>query len=229
MRWRLIVFAFLLLFAAGFLLLHFGGWLDFGQIKAHHGQLQGWVAARPLLAHIGFFVFFVVATALSIPVATVLTLLAGSVFGFWQALLLVSFASSAGATLAMLLSRYFLREQVEKRWPRWVAPINRGLEDGGILYLLALRLAPTPPFFVVNLLLGLTRVPAWRFFIVSQIGMLPLDVVFVNAGHALASINAPEDVLDAGTLTVLAVAALLPLLLRWLMKSRMKVPDPAPD
>ncbi|HEX6592767.1 MAG TPA: VTT domain-containing protein, partial [Moraxellaceae bacterium] len=111
-----------------------------------------------------------------------------------------------------------------RRWPRWVAAINEGLERDGAFYLLALRLAPAPPFFVVNLLMGLTRVPAWRFFIISQIGMLPLDVVFVNAGRALATLKAPEDVLDAGTLAVFALAALLPLLLRWAMKSRVRMP-----
>lgn len=227
MRWRLIILALLVTAFLAFLLLHFSGWLSFAELKAHHGAMQAWVAARPLLAHLGFFLFFVLATALSIPVATALTLLAGSIFGFWQAIIMVSFASSMGATAAMLLSRYFLRHQVEQRWPQWAAPINRGLEKDGILYLLALRLAPTPPFFVVNLLMGLTRVPAWRFFIVSQIGMLPLDVVFVNAGRELASLNSPEDVLDAGTLTVLALAAFLPLLLRWLMQRKVPVPDDA--
>lgn len=224
MRWRLAIFAILLLAFAGFILLHFGGWLDFARLKAHHGELQAWVLARPLQAYAEFFLVFVLSTALSIPVATVLTLLAGSLFGFWQALLLVSLASSSGATLAMLLSRYFLRAPVEHRWPQWLGPINRGLERDGILYLLALRLAPTPPFFVVNLLMGLTRVPAWRFFIVSQIGMLPLDVVFVNAGRALAALDSPEDILDASTLLILTLAALLPLLLRWAMKSRLRLP-----
>lgn len=224
MRWRLLLLAALGFGFAGFLALHYSGWLDFHTLKAHHGDWQALVQAWPLLAHAGFFVFFVLATALSIPLATVLTLLAGSLFGFWQALLLVSFASSLGATLAMLLARYFLRQSVERRWPRWVAAINGGLERDGVLYLFALRLAPTPPFFVVNLLMGLTRVPAWRFFIVSQIGMLPLDVVFVNAGQALATLNTPEDILDARTLTILALAALLPLLLRWMMKSRVRAP-----
>lgn len=224
MRWRLLILAMVVLAFVGFLALHFGGWLNFHALKSRHSELQAWVQAWPLLSHAGFFLFFVVATTLSIPVATLLTLLAGSVFGFWQALLMVSFASSAGATGAMLLSRYFLRESVEKRWPRWVGVINGGLEKDGAFYLFALRLAPTPPFFVVNLLMGLTRVPAWRFFIVSQLGMLPLDVVFVNAGRALATLNSPEDVLDAGMLAVLALAALLPLLLRWMMRSRVRVP-----
>lgn len=224
MRWRLLILLALLAGLAGFLALHRGGWLDFHALKARHGDMQALVQAWPLLAHAGFFVFFVLVTTLSIPLATVLSLLAGSLFGFWEALLLVSFASSLGATFAMLLARYLLRARVEARWPRWVEAINGGLEKDGPLYLFVLRLAPTPPFFVVNLLMGLTRVPAWHFFIVSQIGMLPLDVVFVNAGRTLATLNSPEDVLDAGTLAVLTLAALLPLLLRWLMRSRVKAP-----
>ncbi len=190
----------------------------FSLLKAHHGELVAWVSAAPLLAAGSFFVVFVLATSLSIPVATLLTLLAGSLFGFTEALLLVSFASTAGATLAMLFSRYFFREPVEQRWPRWVSAINRGLERDGDFYLLALRLAPTPPYFVVNLLMGLTRLPAWRFFLVSQIGMLPLDVVFVNAGRTLATLDSPEDILDAGTLAALMLAGLLPLVLRKLMR-----------
>jgi len=158
-----------------------------------------------------------------VPVATALSLLGGSLFGFWEALLLVSFASSAGATGAMLLSRYVLRTPVERRWPQWVSVINKGLERSGIFYLLALRLAPAPPFFVVNLLMGLTRVPAWHFFIISQIGMLPLDVVFVNAGRTLATLNSPEDILDFGTLAALTVASVLPLLLHGVMRKRVLV------
>lgn len=223
MRWRIMVFLLLILLGIGLLYLHLTGWLDFAALKAHHTQLLLVATEHPFYARAGFILFFVLATSVSIPVATALTLLAGSIFPFWEAVLLVSFASSAGATLAMLLSRYVLREPVERRWPKWVAAINKGLERDGIFYLLALRLAPAPPFFVVNLLLGLTRVPAWRFFIISQIGMLPLDIVFVNAGRTLATLNSPEDILDAGTLAALTVASLFPLLMRWLMRKRVVV------
>ncbi len=225
MRWRLLLVAVLGFGFAGFLALHYSGWLDFHALKAHHREAQALVEAWPLLTQAGFFVFFVLSTALSIPLATALTVLAGSLFGFWPALLLVSFASSLGATVAMLLARYSLRQFVERRWPHRVAAINRGLEKNGVFYLFALRLAPTPPFFIVNLLMGLTRVPPWRFFIVSQIGMLPLDALFVNAGRELASLNRPEDILDAGTLAMLTLAALLPLLLRVMMQSRLSLPD----
>lgn len=195
------------------------GWLDFATLKAQHTRCAELADAWPVSAALLFVLTFVLATSLSIPLATPLTLLAGSVFGFVEALLLVSIASSTGATLAMLLSRYLFRDVVEHYWPRWVRMANRGLEQDGAFYLLFLRLAPAPPYFMVNLLFGLTHLPARTFFIVSQIGMLPVDAVFVNAGRALAKLNSPADVLDADTLIALSLAGLLPLLLRkgWLL------------
>jgi uncharacterized membrane protein YdjX (TVP38/TMEM64 family) len=195
-----------------------GGWLDFATIKAHHNQLAALVRDWPLLSALGFFLGFVLATALSIPIATALSLLAGSLFGLMEALLLVSFASTTGATLAMLLARYVLRDIVEKRWPRLIARTNRGLKQDGLFYLLALRLAPAPPFFVVNLLMGMTRMPAGRFFVISQIGLLPIDIVFVNAGRALATLDSPADALSTDVMLALALASVLPLLLRRLIR-----------
>lgn len=198
------------------------GLLDFATMKAHHDQLAALADAWPVTAGLTFFIGFIVATGLSIPIATGLSLLAGSLFGFAEALLLVSFASSTGATLAMLLSRYVLRDMVEQRWPRLVAATNQGLQRDGAFYLLALRLAPAPPYFVVNLLMGLTRMPVGRFFMVSQLGMLPIDLVFVNAGRALATLNSPADVLDVDIIIALALAGLFPLLLRKIMRRRMQ-------
>lgn len=199
------------------------GWLSFAQVKAHHTVLVTWVGSRPMTAYAGFFFAFVLATTFSVPVATLLTLLVGSVFNFAQALLLVALASSSGATLAMLLSRHVFRTALEERWPDLITRINRGLAKDGDFYLLALRLAPAPPYFLVNLLMGLTRLPAHRFFVVSLIGMLPLDILFVQAGSTLATLASPGDILDARTLTVFALAGMLPLLLRWMMRTRIGV------
>lgn len=201
-----------------FLGLWSAGWLDFDTIKMHHDQLAALVARYPLTSGLVFFIGFVIATGLSIPVATGLTLLAGSLFDFMTALLLVSFAATTGAALAMLLARYVLRDVVERKWPQLVARTNRGLERDGAFYLLALRLAPAPPYFVVNMLMGLTRMPVGRFFVVSQIGMLPLDVVFVNAGRALATLDEPSDVLSADIMMALLLASMIPLLLRHFLR-----------
>lgn len=184
-------------------------------IKAVQGELAGRAASAPVATRLGFLLVFIVATAFSIPVATLLALLAGAVFGFWEGIGLVALASSTGATLAMLGARHFFRAPVEARWPIQVAAINSGFARDGDAYLFALRLAPTPPYFVVNLLMGLTRMPAWRFFIVSLFGMLPLDAVFVNAGRTLARLDSPADLLDGQTIMAFALAGLLPLFWRW--------------
>lgn len=216
-----------LLTIGGLMAMWAGGLPDFATIKAHHDTLAAQVAARPILSTILFFLAFIIATGLSVPVATVMSLLAGSLFGFVEAVLLVSIASSTGATLAMLLSRYVLRDMVEQRWPKLVARTNRQMERDAVFYLLSLRLAPAPPYFLVNLLMGLTRIPAGRFFVISQIGMLPIDLVFVNAGRALATLTAPADVLSDDILFAFAMASLLPLLLRYLLRHRTpRQPDP---
>lgn len=214
MRARLLLIAVAIVSLACLFWLWSAGWLDFSTLKTEHGRLAAIAAARPVAAATVYFTVFVLATSLSIPLATLLTLLGGSVFGFTEALLLVSFASTVGATLAMLLSRHLLRASVERRWPHWVHMANRGVEQDGAFYLLFLRMAPAPPYFMVNLLCGLTRLPVRTFFIVSQIGMLPFDAVFVNAGRALAQLSSPADVLDADTVIALSLAGLLPLLLR---------------
>ncbi|MFP5430758.1 MAG: TVP38/TMEM64 family protein [Gammaproteobacteria bacterium] len=212
--------ALVLLAFGSLMLLWASGVLDLAMLKSHHDELAALVREWPTLSVTLFFMAFVLATALSLPVATMLSLLAGSLFSFEKALLLVSFASSCGATLAMLLARYVLRDLVEKKWPRLVSRTNKGLQRDGFYYLLALRLAPAPPFFVVNLLMGLTRMPAGKFFLVSQLGMLPLDVVFVNAGRALATVSQPADVMSLDIIIALLLASTLPLLLRELLGSR---------
>lgn len=223
LRSRLLLLLVLTVLGAALITLSATDWLSFAQLKAHHATLTAWVGQRALTAYAGFFFAFVLATAFSIPVATLLTLVVGSVFSFAEALLLVSLASSTGATLAMLLSRHVFRLLVERRWPDLAARINRGLAKDGDFYLLALRLAPAPPYFLVNLLMGLTRLPAYRFFVVSLLGMLPLDILFVQAGSTLATLKSPGDILDVRTLAVLGLAGMLPLLFRWLMRTRIVV------
>lgn len=219
MRSRALLLLLIVLLTSGVvLLLWINGLLNFADAKAHYTQLAELVAASPQTSIILFSVVFVIATGLSIPVATVLSLLAGSLFGFVEAMVLVSFASCTGATLAMLLSRYVLRDWVEQRWPRLVASTNRQMTRDDVFYLLSLRLAPAPPYFLVNLLMGLTRISAYRFWVISLVGMLPLNLVFVNAGRALATLDSPSDALNDDILFALMMASLLPLLLRYLLR-----------
>lgn len=190
-----------------------GQWL-FDEIKSHQRQLAGFADAWPWLAGAAYVLLFIGATSLSVPVATGLTIGAGAVFGFTEGLLLTVLAGSIGATLAMLLARHAFRAPVQARWPDWVARIDRGIERDGAFYLLSLRLAPVPPFFVVNAAMGLTQMPARTFFLVTLAGIAPLDAVFVSAGHLLAGLDSPREALGWPLMATFALIGLLPLLMR---------------
>ncbi|MFY8018633.1 MAG: TVP38/TMEM64 family protein, partial [Inhella sp.] len=168
-------------------------WLSLDNLKAQQVALQVQVAAQPWQAALVFFGLYVAVTAVSLPGAAVLTLAAGALFGFWQGLLLVSFASSLGALLAFLVARYLLRDTIQHRFGTRLAPLNEGVARDGPLYLLSLRLVPLFPFWLVNLLMALTPLRAAPFYGVSQLGMLPGTAVFVNAGTQLAAVGALSD------------------------------------
>jgi uncharacterized membrane protein YdjX (TVP38/TMEM64 family) len=154
----------------------------------------------------------VAAAALSIPGALILTLAAGAMFGLGWGLLLVSFASSLGALLAFLVARYLLRDAIQARFGKSLAPINEGVAKDGTFYLLTLRLVPVFPFWLINLLMGLTPMGAGRFYLVSQLGMLAGTAVYVNAGTQLAAIQSPGDILSPGLLGSFVLLGLFPLL-----------------
>ncbi len=188
-----------------------GQLLTLDNLKASRDALVGRYQAQPLATVLAFFAIYVAAAALSIPGAVVLTLAAGAIFGLGMGLLVVSFASSVGALLAFLASRYLLRDAVQARFGPRLASINDGLRRDGVWYLLTLRLVPLFPFCLVNLLMGLTSMPALRFYLASQLGMLAGTAVYVNAGTQLATINAPGDVFSAGLLGSFVLLGLFPL------------------
>jgi pyruvate/2-oxoglutarate dehydrogenase complex dihydrolipoamide dehydrogenase (E3) component/uncharacterized membrane protein YdjX (TVP38/TMEM64 family) len=193
---------------------HFGlgALLTLDHLKASRDALQAQVQARPLATAAVFFAVYVAATALSIPGAVILTLAAGAMFGLGWGLLLVSFASSLGALLAFLAARYLLRDAIQARFGKALAPINEGVEKDGTFYLLTLRLVPVFPFWLINLLMGLTPMGAGRFYVVSQLGMLAGTAVYVNAGTQLAAIQSPGDILSPGLLGSFVLLGLFPLL-----------------
>ncbi|TJZ85585.1 FAD-dependent oxidoreductase [Paracoccus hibiscisoli] len=169
---------------------------------------------RPLLVAGLFLVAYVAVTALSLPIAVWLTLAGGALFGFWTGLLIVSFASAMGATLAFLASRYLLRDWVRARLGARAEAIEAGLARDGAFYLFSLRLMPVVPFFAVNLLMGLTRVPAWRFYWVSQLGMLAGTAVYVNAGTQLAGLDSLSGIVSPPLLASFALLAVFPWIAR---------------
>lgn len=190
-------------------------YLNLDSLRAHQAQLAAWYAQAPATVMALYFAVYVLATALSFPGATVITLAGGAVFGLGWGLLLVSFASSLGALLAFGVARYLLRDMVQARLGARLDAFHQGLERDGAYYLLSLRLVPLVPFFVINLAMGLTRMPGWTFYWVSQLGMLPGTAVYVNAGTQLAHIQSASDVFSPGLLGAFVLLGLLPLLARW--------------
>ncbi len=191
--------------------------LDLAYFQSHYAQLAGAFAQNPLPFAALFFAVYVLVTAVSLPFATLLTLLAGALFGLWQGVLLVSFASSLGATLAMLVARYVLSSKVSRRFSAQMETINQGIRRDGAFYLFALRLTPVVPFFMVNLLMGLTQIRAFTFYWVSQLGMLALTFVYVNSGTQLANLHSLSGIASPALLDSLALAGFAPLVLKKLM------------
>lgn len=192
------------------------GFLSLESIKTHQLALQDYVEQAPARSAVLYFAAYVVVSALSIPGAALLTLLGGTLFPFWQGILLVSFASTLGATLAMLTSRYILRDGVQHRFSHQLKTVNEGMDRNGAFYLFALRVMPLFPFFLVNLLAGLTSLSVRRYWWISQLAMLPATVIFLNAGRELGKLTSLRDILSPGILFAFTLLGLLPLVSRWL-------------
>ena len=191
--------------------LDLGRYFSLDYIKGAQADFAALYAARPGLVAGVFFVVYVAVAALSLPGAAILTLLAGAIFGLWVGTLVVSFASSLGATLAMLFSRYVLRDSVKARFGARLADIDKGIEREGSFYLFTLRLVPVFPFFVINLLMGLTQMKAATFYGVSQIGMLAGTLVYVYAGTQLAQITSLGSIVSPGLAAALVLLGVFPL------------------
>ena len=185
-------------------------------LQARHQALLLYCQQAPRQSAALYFILYVLVTTLSLPGAALLTLLGGALFGLWPGILLVSFASTLGATLAMLVSLYLLRDWVQHRFAGQMRTVNDGVARDGAFYLFALRLMPLFPFFVVNLLAGVTRLGVWRYWWVSQLGMLPGAIVYLNAGHQLGQITSLHDILSPGVVFAFTLLGLLPLITRWL-------------
>ncbi|MER1432111.1 TVP38/TMEM64 family protein [Enterobacter hormaechei] len=192
------------------------GTLSLDTLKIHQRMLLARVEQAPLQSALLYFVVYVLVSALSIPGAALLTLLGGALFSLWEATLLVSFASTLGATLAMLVSRYLLRDWVQRRFAAQMNTIDAGMDRDGARYLFALRLMPLFPFFLVNLLMGLTRLRGRHYWWVSQLAMLPATVIYLNAGRELGKLTSLRDILSPGVLFAFTLLGLLPLATRWL-------------
>lgn len=213
--------ALLVLFAVSALVSYFvfdlGQYLSLENFKAQQAEILAAKNAHPLIFIAGFFLTYVTITGLSIPGAAIMTLIAGALFGLVIGTVVVSFASTIGATLAFLGSRYVLRDWVQSKFGERLKAIDDGLAKDGAFYLFTLRLIPVFPFFVINLLMGLTRIRTWTFFWVSQLGMLAGTIVYVNAGTQISQVESTAGLLSPTLIGSFVLLALFPWAARGLL------------
>ncbi|EJL7975845.1 TVP38/TMEM64 family protein [Vibrio cholerae] len=215
--YKKLIIAIVLIAIAALLVTQFSQYLTLDVAKAKQAELANYIDAHLLQAALIYFVVYVLLTAFSIPGATVVTLLGAALFGFWLSLLLASFASTIGATLAFLSSRFLLRDWVQAKFADKLQTINQGIERDGAFYLLSLRLIPIFPFFLINLVMGLTPISTWRYYWVSQLGMLPGTAVYLNAGTQLAEISSLGEIVSLPVLASFVLLGVFPIVVKWLM------------
>ena len=193
-------------------------WLSFAALKQHRQDFEHMLAVSPWQTTLTFFTLYVVVTALSLPGAAIMTLAAGALFGLVNGTVLVSFASTIGATLAFLVSRYLFRGVLQRRYGDKLKTINDGIDRDGAFYLFTLRLVPIFPFFLINLVMGLTSLRVTTFYWVSQIGMLAGTIVYINAGTQLARLDSVAGILSPALILSFTLLGLFPLLARRLIR-----------
>ncbi len=215
--YKKLIIAIVLIAIAALLVTQFSQYLTLDVAKAKQAELANYIDAHLLQAALIYFVVYVLLTAFSIPGATVVTLLGTALFGFWLSLLLASFASTIGATLAFLSSRFLLRDWVQAKFADKLQTINQGIERDGAFYLLSLRLIPIFPFFLINLVMGLTPISTWRYYWVSQLGMLPGTAVYLNAGTQLAEISSLGEIVSLPVLASFVLLGVFPIVVKWIM------------
>ncbi|KAA0694577.1 pyridine nucleotide-disulfide oxidoreductase [Halopseudomonas laoshanensis] len=211
---KIIVILLIAALVASFFVFDLNQYFSLEWLKSQQENLNAQVAANPYLAAAIFFGVYVVVTALSLPGAALMTLVGGALFGLGWGLLLVSFASVMGATVAMIISRFLLQSWVQKRFGKRLKAINQGVDSEGAFYLFALRLVPVFPFFLINLAMGLTRLKVSTFWWVSQIGMLPGTFVYVNAGRELGQLDSLGGILSPGLIGAFVLLGVFPLIAR---------------
>jgi pyruvate/2-oxoglutarate dehydrogenase complex dihydrolipoamide dehydrogenase (E3) component/uncharacterized membrane protein YdjX (TVP38/TMEM64 family) len=202
---------------ASFFIFDLNQYLTLESLKSNQQSLAEYIDANWLVAFIAYLVIYAAAAALSVPGAAILTIGAGALFGFGWGLLLASFASSIGATLAFLVSRFLLRNWVKRTFSTKLESIDKGMEKDGAFYLLSLRLVPLFPFFIINLVMGVTAIKTWTYYWVSQLGMLIGTAVYVNAGTQLVEINQLSDIVSGDLILSFILLGLFPILAKFML------------
>lgn len=216
---KLTIITLVVIAISAYFFLDLGRYMSLAYLQQQLDIIHSFYAENRLLSWLIFLVVYVVVTALSIPGAAVMTLAGGAIFGFTTGLVLVSFASAMGATLAFLVARYLLRDWVQQRFGGRLKTINQGIEKDGAFYLFTLRLVPVFPFFLINLVMALTPLKTWTFYWVSQVGMLVGTAVYINAGTQVAQLQSAGDILSPGLIGAFVLLGLFPWIARALLAS----------
>jgi uncharacterized membrane protein YdjX (TVP38/TMEM64 family) len=214
---RLLILVAIIALVVLFKVLDLGQYLTLDYLKASQDKFTQLYVNHRLAVIAVYMTIYIVVTALSLPGAAVMTLAGGAMFGFWIGVIVVSFASTIGATLACFVARFLLRDWVQNKFGEKLSAINKGIEEEGAFYLFSLRLVPIFPFFVINLVMGLTSIKLLTFYWVSQIGMLPGTMVFVNAGKELGKIESLSGILSPGLIISFVVLGLFPITIKKLL------------
>lgn len=214
---RIAIIAGVVALIAVFKILELDQYLTFTYLKASKESFATLYAQHRVLVIGAYMLIYILVTALSLPGATVMTLTGGALFGLFVGTVVISFASTIGATFACFVSRFLLRDWVQNKFEDKLQTINRGIQNEGAFYLFTMRLIPAFPFFVINLVIGLTKMPLVTFYWISQLGMLAGTIAYVNAGKELAKIDSLSGILSTSLLISFAILGLFPIIIKKLM------------
>ncbi len=215
---KIILILGILLLIALFFIFDLKQFLTLNYIKSQQDLFSDYYAKNPTSTLLAFMAIYITSTALSLPGAALLTLFAGALFGVVTGTIIVSIASTTGATLAFLAARFILRDWVQTKFNKQLEKINNGVQNEGALYLFTLRLIPVVPFFVINLVMGLTPMKTITFFFVSQVGMLAGTIVYVNAGTQLSKIDSLSGILSPNLIFSFILLGLFPIITKKIMQ-----------
>ncbi len=214
---KIIIVIVIIAVIAAFKIFNMGDYLSLSYLKESQEKFQFMYSENSVTVITVYMLIYILATSLSLPGAAILTLAGGALFGLVTGTIIVSFASTIGATLACLVSRFILRDWIQKKFGDKLKTVNEGIEKEGLLYLFTLRLIPIFPFWLINLVMGLTKMPLKSFFWVSQVGMLPGTIVYVNAGKEIAKIDSLSGILSPGLIISFVVLGIFPLITKKLL------------
>ena len=214
---KIVILVVVVSLIAAFKVLDLGRYLTLSFLKESLDKCKDFYEKHTVLVIAEYFAIYVLTTSLSLPGASPLSIVGGALFGFWVTTLVVSFASTIGATLACFVSRFLLRDWVQSKFSDKIAKVNEGIEREGAFYLFTLRLIPLFPFWIINLVMGLTKMPLLKFYWVSQIGMLPGTMVYVNAGKELAKIESVKGIFSPSLIISFALIGIFPIAVKKLV------------